>query len=348
MQRLLIPKKLNPGDKVATVSSSWGGPGTIPERYQIGKKQLEEEFDLEVVEARHALKDAAWLDQNPQARAEDLMESFADPEIKAIISTIGGEDSVRMLPFIDPEIIRNNPKIYLGYSDSTITHVACLNAGIRSYYGPSVMTGFAENCGIFPYLVDSIRRTLFSSSEIGVIKESAGWTVEHLEWSEAKNQDIKRKLNPPLPWNYLQGDHVVEGHLIGGCADVLEMLKGTPYWPSEEMWSGGILFLENSEDAISPAQFRYWLRNYGTMGVLNLIKGILFSRPGGNIPVDKFGEYDAVLQKIVNEEFGRKDLPIVTRMDFGHTDPMFVIPYGAQARLDPLGAKFEILESGVL
>ena len=103
---IIKPRKLQPGDKVATVSLSWGGPGTFPHRYQAGKQQLQEEFGLTVVEMPHTLSDAAWLNRHPQARADDLMAAFADPSIKAIISTIGGDDSIRLLPRLDLDIIR--------------------------------------------------------------------------------------------------------------------------------------------------------------------------------------------------------------------------------------------------
>ncbi len=348
MLHFVKPSKLKRGDKVAAITLSWGGPGTIPHRYVAGKRQLEEAFGVQVVEARHALRDAEWIYENPRARADDLMECFADPTIKAIFSTIGGDDSVRILPFVDPGVIKNNPKIFMGYSDTTITHVACLSAGVRSFYGPSFMAGFAENGGMFPYMVESLRKTLFSDEVIGRIEPCpSGWTVEHLEWGDPANQAKRRKLNPPMAWQFLQGDRTAEGHLIGGCADVLEMIKGTKFWPTPDIWKGAILFFENSEDEATAWQFKYWLRNYGSMGILEQVNGILFSRPGGQVSPEKFKEYDDALVQVVAKEFGRPELPIVSRMDFGHTDPMFVIPYGARARIDPTVRTFEILESGV-
>ena len=130
---MIKPKKLQAGDRVATVTLSWGGPGTFPHRYEAGKRQLEEEFRLTVVEMDHTLRDDEWLHRNPEARAQDLMEAFADPSIKAIISTIGGDDSIRLLPYLDLGIIRSNPKIYMGYSDTTVTHLACFAAGLVSF-----------------------------------------------------------------------------------------------------------------------------------------------------------------------------------------------------------------------
>src|SRR6266511_675221 len=98
---MIKPPKLMPGDTIAAISLSWGGAYTFPQRYLAGKQQFQDAFGLRAVESRYALKDAAWLARNPQARAEDLMQAFADPTIKAIISTIGGDDSIRILPHLD-------------------------------------------------------------------------------------------------------------------------------------------------------------------------------------------------------------------------------------------------------
>src|SRR5688572_25192737 len=101
IKRMIKPRKLNPGDKIATVSLSWGGPSVFPHRYQIGVQQLKDEFRLQVMEMPNTLRDADWLAKNPRARADDLMQAFADPSIKGIFATIGGDDSIRLLPFID-------------------------------------------------------------------------------------------------------------------------------------------------------------------------------------------------------------------------------------------------------
>jgi muramoyltetrapeptide carboxypeptidase LdcA involved in peptidoglycan recycling len=346
---MIKPKKLQPGDKIATVSLSWGGPGTIPHRYEAGKRQLQDEFGLTVVEMPHTLRDADWLQANPRARADDLMAAFADPSIKGIISTIGGEDSIRTLPYIDLDVIRSNPKPFMGYSDTTITHMACFKAGLVSFYGPAIMAGFAENCCLFPYMVDSVRRTLFSSAPVGTVAPNMdGWTVEHLDWAEPENQSRKRKLTPSEGWRFLQSEGVRHGHLIGGCIEVLDWLRGTDFWPVREAWQGAILFLETSEDAPPPSTVLYCLRTYAAMGILAELSGILFGRPGGQIPPEQFDEYDAAILQVVAEEEGLTHLPVVTRMDFGHTDPMFVLPYGVRAEIDCDARRLALVESAVV
>jgi muramoyltetrapeptide carboxypeptidase LdcA involved in peptidoglycan recycling len=346
---MIKPQKLQPGDKVATVSLSWGGPGTFPHRYEAGKKQLQEEFGLTVVEMPNTLRDADWLHRNPRARADDLMAAFADPSIKGIISTIGGDDSIRILPYLDLDVIRSNPKVFMGYSDTTITHLACYKAGIGTFYGPAIMAGFGENRGMFPYMVRSVRKTLFFVEPIGDIAPNTdGWAVEILDWADPTNQARPRKLNPSTGWRFLQGEGLRQGHLIGGCFEVLDWLRGTDFWPEMDEWENAILFLETSEDAPPPEVVKYGLRSLGALGVLQKLSGILFGRPGGQISIEKHAEYDQVLLQVIGEEEGMTDLPIIAGMDFGHTDPMFVLPFGVQAEIDCDNERFVIIENAVL
>lgn len=346
---MVKPRKLKHGDKVAAISLSWGGPGTFPHRYRAGKEQFIQDFGVEVVETAHALRDPVWLAKNPEARASDLMEAFADPTINGIISTIGGDESIRLLPYIRTDVIASNPKVFLGYSDTTVSHFACRHAGLVSFYGPAFMSGFAENCGPFPFMVESVKKTCFSATPIGVIEPCHdGWTVEHLDWSNPSNQQRRRALNPSNGWCFLQGTGLGRGRLIGGCLSVLDWLRGTSVWPDAAEFDEAILFLETSEGAPPPQAVAHTLRSYASMGILRRLSGILFGRPGGGVPVDDFSKYDEAILQVVAEEEGLRALPIVTRMDFGHTDPMFVLPYGVMAQIDCDNQRFEILESAVV
>jgi len=276
------------------------------------------------------------------------MQAFTDPSIKAIISTIGGDDSIRTLPFLDLDVIRSNPKIFMGYSDTTVTHMACVKAGLVSFYGPSIMAGFAENGGMFSYTADSVQKTLFSSASIGnIAPNTEGWTVEFLDWAESENQTRMRSLTPSCGWKFLQGNGIHRGHLIGGCFEALDWLRGTDFWPGAEMWQGAILFLETSENAPPPTMVLRGLRTYAAMGILKELSGILFARPGGQVQPGQFDEYDKVVSQVVLEEEGLADLPVITHMDFGHTDPVFVLPYGIQVEIDCDARKFTIIENAV-
>ncbi|MEH6459190.1 S66 family peptidase [Chitinimonas sp. JJ19] len=345
---IIRPRKLRRGDRIAVVASSWGGPATCPERYEQGKRQLAAAFGLDVVEMPHALKPANWLARNPQARADDLMQAFADPAIAGIISAIGGEDSIRLLRHLDFEAIRKHPKVYMGYSDSTVSHLACYKAGLGSFYGPSIMSGFAENGGLHDYLRLSVQRLLFEDGPAGEIRPNPdGWVVEQYDWSDVASLTRPRPLNAPLPWRYLRGQGVVRGHLLGGCLEVLDMLRGSRCWPSLAQWQGAILFLETSEDAPAPSMLRYFLRNLAEQGVLQGLQGILLGRPGGKLAPSRFVEYDEALLQVLDEE-GLTELAVVTHMDFGHTDPMCVLPYGVMVEIDCDAQRISLVESATL
>ncbi|MEG0307260.1 MAG: LD-carboxypeptidase [Clostridium sp.] len=343
---LIKPLGLKKGDKVATISLSWGGAGDkeILWRYNQGKKRLMEEFGLQVVEMPNTLKGTEYIYNNPESRARDLMMAFEDKSIKAIFSCIGGEESIRLLPYINFETIRNNPKIFMGYSDTTVNHMMCLKAGISSFYGPSVLAEFAENVKMHDYTSHWVNKVLFDNDTIGNIFPSDNWTSEYLPWDEC-NKDIKRAVYPSSGYELLQGKGCVSGQLIGGCIEVLEMVKGTELWPNKEIWNNAILFLETSEDKPSPKYFEYWLRNYGSQGILNNINGIIFGKPYDNM---YYEEYKNVILKVVKEELGLTELPIMINMNFGHTAPMMIIPYGAVGEINCEENKFSIVESGVM
>jgi muramoyltetrapeptide carboxypeptidase LdcA involved in peptidoglycan recycling len=342
------PKMLQRGDTLAAVTLSWGGPSVFPHRYQAGKNQLEEAFGVRVIEMPHTLSSAEFLHKNPQARADDLMQAFSDPAINGIISTIGGDDSIRLLPYMDLDIITRHPKVFLGFSDTTVSHLMCFNAGVDSFYGPAIMAGFGENGGLLPYMRDSIARVLFSVDPIGEIPQNTdGWTVEMLDWANPVHQSQKRKLTPSTGWHFLQGEGQHSGHLMGGCIEVLDWLRGSPLWPGSAIWKGAVLFLETSEEAPAPQAVARILRAFAAAGVLKEISAVLFGRPGGQVPLDQFAEYDRMLLEIIAGEAGRPDLPIVTGMDFGHTDPTMVLPYGCTCVVDCDQHTLTIPESAV-
>ena len=348
LEKLIVPASLKPGDLVAAITLSWGGPGTFPYRFEVGKQRLESLFGVQVIPTRHALKSADWLYRNPQARADDLMEAFSDPSIKGIVSTIGGDDAIRLLPWVDFKVIQNNPKIFMGFSDTTVIHFMCLKAGVRSYYGPSVMTAFSENVAMHDYSIQGVRSNLFSNKPLGVIPQNReGWTTELLDWGNELNQNIQRKLFPPTGWHFIGANKICKGRLIGGCLEVLEFLNGTALWPELFVWDHSILFLETSEEGVAPSRVIRFMRNLAAQGILERLQGILFSKPGGSqITAARFPEYDAALLQVF-EEYQLPIIPIVTQMDFGHSDPHWTLPYGALIQINPVDKTVVMLENSV-
>ena len=193
---MIKPKKLKKGDKVAIVSLSSGlaGEEMFIHRYELGKKRLEQ-LGFNVVTMKNALKGIEYLYNHPEKRAEDFMEAILDKDIKGIICNIGGDDTIRLLPYIDFEAIANNPKVFMGYSDTTINHFMMQKARVVSYYGPAVMTDFAENNSMHTYTLKYINEVLLENSEDIVIKSSDKWTSEYLDWAIEENDNIPRKMN---------------------------------------------------------------------------------------------------------------------------------------------------------
>ncbi|MGH2397870.1 MAG: LD-carboxypeptidase, partial [bacterium] len=180
---MIKPQHLKPGDTVAVVSPSWGGPGAIPRRYAMGKRELEGRFGFHVVEMPHALKDPEWVSTHPRERAEDLNLAFTDSRIKAVFASIGGGDALRVLPHLDAKIMRDNPKVFMGYSDTTMLHLAAYLEGLQTFFGPSVMSGIAENGGMFEYTERWFRKLLMSPAPVGKLEAADAWTEERMEWT---------------------------------------------------------------------------------------------------------------------------------------------------------------------
>lgn len=358
MKKLIKPKALKKGDLIATVSLSWGGAAEFPQRYEQGKKQFEEAFGVKIVEMKNSHKSAKELYENPKLRLDDFMEAFLNPQVSAVLCNIGGNDTIRLLRLMTEEhfeIIRNNPKVFLGMSDTTSNHLMCYKAGIGSFYSACNMFGYAENGGIPQYMIENTKKTLFLTEPVGVLPESSEFIVEKVNWG---SESVIRQRTPSSPWRYIQGRKKVQGRLIGGCFDSLMMcINGTSLFPSLDDFEGSILFLENSEEMPSPEVVSYFLRTLGVMGILEKLSGILFARPGGEFKqkeeaekqkwLNKYEAFDDVFLKIC-KEFDCSHLPIVTHMDFGHTVPQLVLPYGILTEIDPIHKQVNLLEPAVL
>ena len=160
---MLTPKHLSPGDRVAVVSLSSGilGEPKFIHKYRIAKERLERDYGLRVEAMPNALRGEDYLYRHPEARAQDLMDAFRDPSIRAVFCAIGGDDTIRLLPYIDFDVLRDNPKIFTGFSDTTSNHFMMHRAGLVSYYGLSVMCDLAEYVSINEYSRDLMERTIF-------------------------------------------------------------------------------------------------------------------------------------------------------------------------------------------
>jgi muramoyltetrapeptide carboxypeptidase LdcA involved in peptidoglycan recycling len=324
------------------VSLSSGLAALVPHRYAAGRRQIEETFGLKLVEAPNALKPPDWIYRNPKARADDLHWALENSQIDGIFTTIGGDESVRILPHVNLDVIRQHPKVMMGSSDTTVTLTTFLRAGVVSFNGPPILCDLAENGGIHPFVESAVKSALFRSQPFD-LAAAENWTQEFLEWRDPTNQSRRRSFAVSEGWVWLQGEAQVTGRLLGGCLDVLEFLKGTPWWIPPESWDGAIFFGETSDEAPSPTTVGRWLRNYGSQGILQRISAMLFARPMKYTAEMTTALYSEIRRVLA--EFGREDLPVVANMDFGHTSPQMVIPLGCTAIVDPSTRRVAVIEA---
>lgn len=341
---MIKPGKLQRGDTVAIVSlsSGLGGEEEILWRTEQGIERLKNVFGLKVKVMPHALKGLDYVYSHPEKRAEDLNDALRDDSVKAIICAIGGNETVRILPFVDTDALKNNPKIFTGYSDTTTNHLFFYKHGISTSYGPALLTDFAENIAMDEYTVDSIKRTWFSAEPIGEINTSPHIRKIGLSWNP-ENKNTERSKEKNSGYESIGGTGKGRGHLIGGCLEVFNNLRGTQYFPELSDFKDAILFFETSECYLDPEIFEDYLRAMSVIGIFEHINGIVIGRPQDG---HYYAEYKEAWCRILIEA-GRSDLPVLYNASFGHNEPKCIIPYGLNAEIDTDKLTFKILESAV-
>ncbi|HYG68876.1 MAG TPA: LD-carboxypeptidase, partial [Anaeromyxobacteraceae bacterium] len=231
------PPRLHPGDLAAVASPSWGGPAAFPAAFEAGLRVLREDLGLRVRELPHA-RDAA---ASPRERADDLNLAFRDPEVRLVVASIGGDDSMLLLPHLDAEAARRDPKILMGYSDTTTLLVWLTRLGVVSFHGPAVMAGFAQAPALPRAFLDHVRRALFEAEAIAYAPYGA-FCEGYPDWSDPASAARTHPLRPDPGPRWLQGRGRHAGPLLGGCIEVLEFLRGTPWLPLDgATWDGRVL-----------------------------------------------------------------------------------------------------------
>lgn len=335
---LLKPPKLNPGDKIATISPCWGAAGEkdMVWKYEIGKQRLEA-MGLQVLAAPNSMRGEAYLHSNPKARAEDVLWAFENKEIKAVIANIGGNDSERILPYLNAERIKNNAKILIGYSDVTKLHLFCYKAGLSTFYGHNLLPILAETPDFHPYSKHWFEKVLFSSNPIGEIRPAETFSLDENNYTD---RNYAKTYHRETGYLFLQGNGKSQGRLFGGVTDIKDFGGIT-----RDDFVDKIVFVEDIAEFFSPKNLANFLDWLGRIGALQTIKGLLI---GKLCRVRTFEEHKTAIFQIVNEKYGLKNLPIVANLNFGHTSPVCILPYGAMMEIDCENRKITITESGVL
>ena len=348
------PEVLKKGDKVAIVSLSRGllGESFIDHETPIGVKRLED-YGLEVVFMPNSCKGMKYIEEHPEARAKDLKEAFLDKSIKAIICSIGGEDTYKTLPYLmeDDEfkkIVIENPKIFMGFSDATINHLMFNKLGLNTFYGPCFLIDLCElDNEMLPYTKYWFEK-IFSNEDNLEIESSPIWYSDREDYS-SKQIGIKRITHKEgHGYETLYGSGILEGKLIGGCIESFyhafclndEQAKICTKYNllTKEDIKDKILFLETSEAKPTPEELSTILIALKEKELFDEVKGILLGKPIDEVYYEEY-------KTIYKDFFSSLNIPALYNINFGHAVPRCIIPYGLNARLDLDNKKITILES---
>ena len=350
------PRRLRKGDKVAIVSLSSGmlGEEFCSHNIEIGVKRLKE-YGLEPIFMTNSLKGIDFLKEHPEARAKDLKNAFLDDSIAGIICAIGGDDTYRLLPYLmeDKEFIeavKNHPKLFTGFSDTTINHLMFYRLGLSTYYGPNFICDLGEIADeMLPYSKKAFE-SYFEGNNYNEIVSSEIWYEEREDFSRAAIGTERISHKEERGYELIQGSELFQGNLLGGCLESLyDILTTNRYddeisvcekyhiFPSREEWTGKILFIETCEEKPTPELFEKELIVLKNKGIFDVINGIIVGKPQDEA---YYEEYKSILKRVIDNE----KLPIVYNVNFGHSTPRCALRYGAMAKVDMKQKKIYICD----
>ena len=343
---MIKPNALKKGDKIAIVSLSSGmlGEDFCSHQKDIGIKRLKN-MGLKPIFMPNALKGIDYLRNHPEARAQDLKDAFQDSTIKGIFCAIGGEDTYRLIPYLleDKNFIANvqrTPKLFTGFSDTTINHLMFYQLGMVSFYGPNFINDIAElGDGMLPYTENTVQ-SYFEGCEQQEIHSSPNWYAERTDFTEYSIGVDRIHYLERKGYEVLQGSESFSGPLLGGCLESLhDLLDGeqNPHqfkinetyslYPSLEQWTGKIAFFETSEEKPTPKRLEQMLLTLKQNGLFSVINGLLIGKPQDE---RYYEEYKEIYKKVISDE----SLPILYNINFGHAYPRCALPYGVDVTVD--------------
>lgn len=305
---MIIPKKLNAGDEIRIISPS----SSIERTGGIEANKLAEEalrrIGFKVSFGKHILENDVLGSASIESRVEDLHQAFSDDRVKGILTTIGGFNCNELLPYLDYELIKANPKVFCGYSDITaLSNAIYVRTGLVTYSGPHYTSFKMEK--LQEYQTNSFKDVLMCSGKHRLIA-SEFWSDD--PWYLPNYTPSIRSGE----WQvYSEG--MASGISIGGNIGTFNLLQGTKYQPTEEKVVG---FAELEEEG----DFRDFAR-----GLASFLQ--VYPKPQALL-IGRFPQETAMTQKrlltILKKYPVLKEIPVMYDMDFGHTQPIITFPIG--------------------
>lgn len=318
--KLIKPRALRAGDMVGVIA-----PGTAvpdPERLALVEPTLKF-FGLRARMGKYVARGSGHVTRTVSERVDDLHAMFRDPEIKAVFCVRGGYGSMQLLDKLDYDLIRRNPKVFIGYSDITALHLAInRHAGLTTFHGPIVLSSFTD------YTQRNFRQALFDTKPAGKLTNPAE----------------SNPLRPEHPLRTIRAG-TATGQLVGGNLSLVTALMGTPY---EIETRGRILFIEDVGE--EPYRIDRMLTQLRLAGKLDEAAGIVFGECSECAPNDYKPSFawDSTLGEVIDQILGSTRAPVLSGLTIGHTADQLTLPLGVTATLNADEKTLELKEAGVV
>jgi len=334
---LVRPRKAAAGDKVAVLSPSFAAPALAPQVHDQAMTRLAELTGLVPVEYPTTRR----LGAPAQDRAADLNAAFADPEIRAVLATIGGEDQITVVPRLDPDLVRADPKPFLGYSDNTNLLNWLWTHGAAGFYGGSTQVHLGPGPAVDDVHAQSLRAALLTGERLQLTEPGESEDIGK-DWNDPAALSEYGDREPTQPWTWAGPARTVTGPTWGGCAEVMQWVLTAGRFPADPgVLDGSVLLLETSEELIPARELGWIVRSLGERGLLAAVDAVLIARP----PTSTF-EIRPTAEERATRRAEQRDTVIdviqrynheaviVVGVPFGHTRPQWILPYGGDVTVD--------------
>lgn len=331
------PPKARAGDKVAVLSPSFAAPGVAPAVHEQAMRRLTEITGLVPVEYPTTRR----VDAAPRDRAADLNAAFGDPEIRALLATIGGEDQVTVIPHLDAAVVHADPKPFLGYSDNTNLLSWLWTQGIAGFYGGSTQVHLGPGPAVDDCHRSALRAALLTGERLEITEPGESEDMG-VDWADPAALMTYGERKPTEPWAWAGPARSVTGMTWGGCIEVVQWILTAGRFPADPaVLEGGVLILETSEEVIPAREFGWILRSLGERGLLAAADAVLVARP----PASSFDKKPSASERAAYRAAQRDaaieivcrynpDAVVCVGVPFGHTRPQWILPYGGEITVD--------------
>lgn len=317
---LIKPKRLEPGSVIGLITPAT--PVADPDSLLKAEETIKY-FGWRVKWGKNVGKKSGYFGSPVNERLDDLHAMFRDPEVNGIFAVRGGYGSIHLLDGIDYDLIRKNPKVFLGYSDITAMHLAINKmCNMVTFHGPVTVSSFPS------YTQSHLRKAITDVYPIGVISNP-------VEANKLRPEHRLRTIRPGK----------ATGKLIGGNLSLITALMGTPY---EIDTRGAILFIE--EVGEQPYRLDRMLTQLRLAGKFQQAAGIIFGECADCGPSDykPFVQAGFSLGEVLDDILGKLKIPVLSGLTIGHTDDQLTLPVGVNATMDTASGTLEVLSSGVI